>query len=59
MAVKWKKASRSEGASNCIELANAGMVRDSKNPAGPTLTVDLTGLLNRVKAGTLEWPRAA
>lgn len=53
MAVKWRKASRSEGLNNCVELANVGMVRDSKNPAGPALAVDLTGLLDTIKAGAL------
>lgn len=54
MEVTWKKSSRSEGASNCIELAHAGKMRDSKNPAGPTLNVDLAGLLAAVKAGDLD-----
>jgi hypothetical protein len=39
---------------NCIELTHAGMVRDSKNPTGPTLTVDLAGLLAAVRAGSLD-----
>lgn len=51
---KWRKSSRSGGNGQCVELANAGAVRDSKNPAGPTLTVDLAGLLTAVKAGYLD-----
>ena len=38
---KWFKSSRSDGSRNCVEVAflpdNTVGVRDSKNPAGPTL----------------------
>lgn len=47
----WRKASRSGAESNCVELANTGAVRDSKNPGGPALTVDLQPLLAAVKLG--------
>lgn len=48
----WRKASRSGGeGGNCIELAWAGAVRDSKNPAGPALGADLEALVRWVKAG--------
>jgi len=50
----WKKSTRSGSQSNCVELANAGLVRDSKNPSGPALHVDLTGLLAAVKFCRLE-----
>jgi hypothetical protein len=53
MEVKWKKSSRSEGASNCIELAYAGKVRDTKNP-GMALPVSLAGLVAVVKAGRFD-----
>lgn len=51
--VRWCKSSRSggEAASSCVELANIGAVRDSKNPAGPALRVDLANLLEAVKRG--------
>ncbi|MPZ82685.1 MAG: hypothetical protein GEV28_20700 [Actinophytocola sp.] len=35
-------------------MANAGAVRDSENPNGPTLGVDLTPMLAAIKAGRLN-----
>lgn len=50
----WRKATRSQNSSNCVELANTlDRVRDSKNPAGPVLRVDLGVLVAEVKAGRL------
>lgn len=51
---RWRKSSFSGGSGDCVELANTGLVRDSKNPAGPALAVDLTGLLNAAKTGYLD-----
>lgn len=50
----WRKSSRSAQETDCIELAWAGAVRDSKNLRGPALAVDLVPLLAAVKAGQLE-----
>lgn len=49
----WRKAIRS-GETNCVELANTGAVRDSKNPTGPTLAADLRILLAAVKTGKFD-----
>jgi hypothetical protein len=52
----WRKSSRSSAENTCVELS-VGLprtrVRDSKNPAGPTLAVDLEVLLTAVKSGHL------
>lgn len=49
----WRKSSRSAQQANCVELAT-GLVRDSKNPAGPMLQTDLGPLLAAVKSGRLD-----
>jgi Domain of unknown function (DUF397) len=53
---RWRKASRSTGSEDCVEVAivGSGAVRDSKNPAGPILAVDLSGLLVAAKDGRLD-----
>jgi Domain of unknown function (DUF397) len=49
---RWRKSSRSNVAGNCVELAaTLDRVRDSKNPAGPALRVDLAAFLTGVKSG--------
>ena len=58
----WRKSSHSggESGSDCVEVADlsgAIGVRDSKNPAGPGLTLSgrsFAGLVNRVKANKLD-----
>lgn len=37
--VQWRKSSRSISQGECVEVAFAGLLRDSKNPSGPTLAV--------------------
>jgi hypothetical protein len=46
---RWRKSSRSSTQSTCVELSPHGKVRDSKNPAGPVLPVDLHPLLAALK----------
>ena len=46
----WRKSSRSTATGNCVEVANTlRSVRDSKNPGGPTLAVDVTALVRSVR----------
>lgn len=51
----WRTSSLSGGQNNdCVELVGTlDAVRDSKNPDGPVLRVDLRGLLAAVRADTL------
>jgi hypothetical protein len=51
--VSWRKATRSQNQGACVELANTGAVRDSKNPNGPILAVAFSGLIAAVKADCL------
>jgi Domain of unknown function (DUF397) len=53
---RWRKSRRSAEETDCVELAciGVGAVRDSKNPSGPRLNVDLNELLGAVKADRLN-----
>jgi hypothetical protein len=54
-AARWRKSSASDGQDSCVELAHTRTaVRDSKNPTGPALTVELTTLVTAVKAGRFD-----
>jgi hypothetical protein len=51
---RWRKSSRSAAQDTCVELANTfDAVRDSKNPTGPAISVDLGEFITAVKAGKL------
>jgi hypothetical protein len=52
----WRKSTYSGTASsdaNCVELASQGAVRDSKNPDGPVLSVEIAALVVAVKMGQI------
>jgi hypothetical protein len=47
----WRKSSFSDQGNGCVEIARSlGAVRDSKNPDGPMLSVDVCDLVARAKA---------
>lgn len=47
---RWRKAKASgTQGTECVELHPAGAVRDSKNPDGPRLNADISGLISAVK----------
>ena len=49
----WRKSSHSGSDTNCVEVAAMGAVRDSKNPGGPVLSVEITALVTAVKSGQI------
>jgi hypothetical protein len=51
----WRKSSLSGEGGNCVQVRqDLAAIRDSKNPDGPALAVDLSCLLTTVKAGQLD-----
>jgi hypothetical protein len=53
---QWRKSSHSGTGGSCVELLGTlDRVRDSKNPAGPALRVDLAAFLTGVKSGRFTY----
>ncbi|SDZ27433.1 protein of unknown function [Saccharopolyspora shandongensis] len=51
----WRKSSYSANAGTCVELASSlDRIRDSKDPQGPTLRVDVAGFVQAVKGGRFD-----
>jgi hypothetical protein len=49
---RWRKASRSQNTTNCVEVAHTlDAVRDSKNAAGPVLRAEAQRLIAAIRAG--------
>lgn len=52
---RWQKSSRSNPDGNCVELSDPrGRVRDSKDPDGPALTVNVPRFVDAVKSGRFD-----
>jgi hypothetical protein len=51
----WRKSSYSVNDSDCVELSSTmDELRDSKDPNGPTLRVDVTAFVRAVKVGRFD-----
>jgi hypothetical protein len=51
----WRKSSFSGDGGNCVQVRqDLAALRDSKDPDGRTLRVNLPGMLAAVKAGRLD-----
>lgn len=52
---RWRKSTRSDSSTACVELhGDLQAVRDSKNPAGPTLAGGTTAMITAL----LGWAQA-
>ncbi|HEX7658824.1 MAG TPA: DUF397 domain-containing protein [Pseudonocardiaceae bacterium] len=55
MTQQWRKSTYSNTDGACVEVhTDLHAVRDSKNPSGPTLSVNVAALVHSVKAGRLN-----
>jgi hypothetical protein len=50
MSGQWRKSSRSNNGSDCIEVSGSlDQLRDSKNPDGPVLRANIAALIDALK----------
>lgn len=53
--VSWRKSRFSSNGSSCVEVSNdLAAVRDSKNPEGPTLPIDLRLFVGAIQGGLFD-----
>lgn len=52
---KWRKSSFSNTGNGCVEIAHTlSAVRDSKNPEGPRLTLNVRALVGAIRSGAVR-----
>ena len=53
--VRWVKSSYSDPYNDCVEVASTlNQVRDSKEPGGPVLAVDVAVFVAAIKSGRFD-----
>ncbi|GAB3438857.1 DUF397 domain-containing protein [Actinophytocola sediminis] len=51
----WRSSSYSGTDGNCVQIrGDLAAIRDSKNPTGPNLSINLPNLVTAVKTGRLQ-----
>lgn len=53
--LRWRTSSFSSNGTDCVEVSSdLAALRDSKNPAGPTLAVDVRRFVGVIQDGQLD-----